>query len=89
MTIPADTPATVAELRRELAAVKAEHEKCMPQVKVLTEKWAQAQKQIAELEPDAERYRFIRNTDHIDLDYIPSPDALDAAVDAARAKEGK
>ena len=72
----------------ELAAVKAEHEKCMPQVKVLTEKWAQAQKQIAELERERDEYKTCTSAAYkltATLTMLPTMDAQESLIERHQA----
>jgi len=110
MTIPADTPKTSAELERELAAAKRETEAIRELMNIYNlggwtdaiapmKRALAAYKRLAKLEPDAERYRWLR--DHhrspmseiriamsIGHDWIdPESHELDAAIDAARAKD--
>ena len=96
-------------LERELAAAQAWNEASKDQILRASE-WStlanERAKRIAELEPDAERYRFLRESIELDntvfssavlgeareqmllqLQSAKTEQIIDAAIDAARAKE--
>ena len=90
-TIPADTPATVAELRRELAAAQAGIE-CAQQVEqVLRERIAELEQLIPLVKEVMSNHRDPQSGEYNECESSPCMwcDLAQKVVDAARAKEGK
>ena len=97
---PEDFAYNFVALQRELAQVQASWSAT---IEAAAQNDALLSRRIAELEPDAERYRWW--LDHCNFTYLPSSsaaefqvwvmlptqerDKISAAIDAARAKEGK
>ena len=90
MSDASKTPCSHDFTEREVAVADGYCPLCLAaELTALREELEATRARLAEAEKDEERYRWLRNHGWDNVRPIPLGDGLDAAIDAARSREGK